>query len=426
MARILILTPQLPIPPQALTGLSQGTTIRNFNLIAGLARRHEIDLLTFAPVTDQGRTTKDQGGASFVPRPSSFVDQIDLLRPYCRQIVAEPAPVRTLARRGRDTLLSPWPDMALRLDSPAMHAHMARLVRENRYDVIQVEGIEMARYTLALNPPRPLLVFDDHNAEYLLQKRAFLTDVRQPRRWLGAGYSFVQWQKLVAYERRICRMADRVVAVSEADRQALRMILPDLAVAVVPNGVDLEFYRPGIVPPLADAGAHALVFTGKMDYRPNVDAVLWFADAVLPLILAQAPDTRLYVVGQQPHARLARLAEQPGITLTGRVPDTRPYIAAAGVYIVPLRIGGGTRLKVLEAMAMGQAIVSTRLGCDGFDFTDGHEVRFADEPAAFAEAVLELFRDRSRAAALGQTARAFVETHYGWDAIVPRLEALYA
>ena len=199
-------------------------------------------------------------------------------------------------------------------------------------------------------------------------------------------------------------MADCVVAVSEADRTALRMILPDLAVAVVPNGVDLEFYRPGIVPPLAEAGTHALVFTGKMDYRPNIDAVLWFADAVLPLILAQAPDTRFFVVGQQPHARLLHLAEQPGITLTGRVPDTRPYIAAAGVYVVPLRIGGGTRLKVLEAMAMGQAIVSTRLGCDGFDFTDGREVLFADEPAAFAEAVLELFRDRSRAAALGQTA----------------------
>jgi len=424
MARILILTPQLPIPPQALTGLSQGTTIRNFNLIAGLARRHEIDLLTFGAQTDDGRRTTDgTGPSSPVHRPSSIAD---LLRPYCRQIVAEPAPVRTLARRGRDTLLSPWPDMALRLESSAMHEHMARLVRETRYDVIQVEGIEMAPYALALNPPRPLLVFDDHNAEYLLQKRAFLTDVRQPRRWLGAGYSFVQWRKLVSYERRICRMADRVVAVSEADRQALQMILPDLAVAVVPNGVDLEFYRPGIVPPLADAGAHMLVFTGKMDYRPNVDAVLWFADAVLPLILAQAPDTRFYVVGQQPHARLARLAEQPDITLTGRVPDTRPYIAAAGVYVVPLRIGGGTRLKVLEAMAMGQAIVSTRLGCDGFDFTDGREVRFADEPAAFAEAALELFRDRSRAAALGKTARAFVEMHYGWDAIVPRLEALYA
>jgi polysaccharide biosynthesis protein PslH len=426
MARILILAPQLPIPPQALTGLSQGTTIRNFNLIAGLARRHRVDLLTFALRQEDGGSRAADGQLTdSVPHPPSSGKAIDLLRPYCHQIVAEPAPVRTLAHRGRDTLLSPWPDMALRLDSSIMHQHMARLVHENRYDVIQVEGIEMAPYALSLNPPRPLLVFDDHNAEYLLQRRAFQTDVRQPRRWLGAAYSFVQWRKLISYERRICRMVDRVVAVSEADRIALQKILPDLTVAVVPNGVDLAFYRPGVVPPLAEMGAHALVFTGKMDYRPNVDAVLWFADAVLPLILAQAPDTRFYVVGQQPHERLARLAGQPGVTLTGRVPDTRPYIAAAGVYIVPLRIGGGTRLKVLEAMAMGQAIVSTRLGCDGFAFSDGREVRFADEPAAFAQAVLELFGDRARAAALGQTARAFVETHYGWDAIVPRLEALY-
>ena len=124
-------------------------------------------------------------------------------------------------------------------------------------------------------------------------------------------------------------------------------------------------------------------------------------------------------------ARLARLAANPAITLTGRVPDTRPYIAAAGVYVVPLRIGGGTRLKVLEAMAMSQAIVSTRLGCDGFDFRDGQEVSFADEPAAFAAAVIGLLRDRAQAAALGQAARAYVEAHYGWRVIVPQLEALY-
>jgi sugar transferase (PEP-CTERM/EpsH1 system associated) len=414
MARILILTPQLPIPPQALTGLSQGTTIRNFNLIAGLAQRHDIDLLTFSV------SEVDAGPA--------------LLRPYCRRVITEPAPQRGLARRARDTLLNPLPDMALRLDSPAMHGRMAALLQENRYDVVQVEGIEMAPY--ALRPGRraarghetaapPRLVFDDHNAEYLLQKRNCLTDLRQPRRWVAAAYSLVQWQKLTAYERRICRAADRVVAVSEADRQALQRILPGLAITVIPNGVDLAFYRRDAVPPLSQLGPHALVFTGKMDYRPNIDAVLWFADAVLPLILAQIPDARFYVVGQQPHARLARLAANPAITLTGRVPDTRPYIAAAGVYVVPLRIGGGTRLKVLEAMAMSQAIVSTRLGCDGFDFRDGREVSFADEPAAFAAAVIGLLRDRARAAALGQAARAYVEAHYGWRAIVPQLEALY-
>ncbi|MEJ5198378.1 MAG: glycosyltransferase, partial [Anaerolineae bacterium] len=422
----LVLTPQLPIPPQALTGLSQGTTIRNFNLIAGLAQRHTVDLLSFLPAD----SISAHGSAS------TIADAVDLLRPYCRQVIVEAAPARTLIRRARDTLFNPLPDMALRLESPLMHRRMAALLRENRYDVVQVEGIEMAPYVMAADGRRrdlgsaggessPLLVFDDHNAEYLLQKRNFLTDARQPRRWVAAAYSFVQWQKLVAYERRICRAADRVIAVSEADRAALRDILPGLEVAVIPNGVDLAFYRPDAVPALPGIGPHALVFTGKMDYRPNVDAVLWFADAVLPLILAQLPDAHFYVVGQQPHERLARLARHPAITLTGRVPDTRPYIAAASVYVVPLRIGGGTRLKVLEAMAMGQAIVSTRLGCDGFDFSDGQEVIFADDPAAFATAVINLCRDRTQAVELGRRARAYVEAHYGWGAIVPRLEALY-
>jgi polysaccharide biosynthesis protein PslH len=405
MARILILTPQLPYPPQSLTGRMQGTTIRNFNLMAGLSRRHTIDLLTFA-----------EPGA----------DDIGLLQPYCARVAAEPPPRRSLGRRGLDTLVNPLPDMALRLGCLAMHTRLARLLAEERYDILQVEGIEMAPYALGAAPSaRPRIVFDDHNAEYLLQKRNCLTDARRPARWLAALYSFIQWQKLAIYERRVCRTASTVVAVSEADRQAIRKLAHDLPVAVVPNGVDLEFYRPGALAPEPALGAHALVFTGKMDYRPNVDAVLWFAEAVLPLIRAWVPDARFYVVGQQPHVRLQPLEQDAAVVITGRVPDVRPYIAGAAVYVVPLRIGGGTRLKVLEAMAMGQAIVSTRLGCDGFRFTDGQEVRFADEPEAFATSVIALLLDRQKAAALGHAARAHVEAHFGWDAIVPLMERLY-
>jgi glycosyltransferase involved in cell wall biosynthesis len=421
MARILLLTPQTPYPPQSLTGLSQGTTIRNFNLMAGLAKHHTVDLLTFRSAEEP-----ESGGKS------ENADLLESLRPYCGIIISEAAPVRSLADRAWDTLLSSLPDMARRLESRAMRGHLASLLRDNRYDVIQVEGVEMAPYAPAFRSSaapesrvRPRLVFDDHNAEYVLQRRAFLTDVRRPRRWVAAAYSFVQWQKLVRYEHRVCRAADRVVAVSETDREALQRLVPGLEVTVVPNGVDLVFNRPGVVPPVAGMGSNALVFTGKMDYRPNVDAVLWFADAVLPLILAQVPDAHFYIVGQKPHERLAALAGNRAITVTGRVADVRPFIAGAGVYVVPLRIGGGTRLKVLEAMAMGQALVSTRLGCDGFSFVDGREVRFADEPAAFAGAVVDLLRDRGRAAALGQAARAYVEANFGWDAIVPRLEELY-
>jgi glycosyltransferase involved in cell wall biosynthesis len=316
--------------------------------------------------------------------------------------------------------------MALRLETPVMHQRLAGMLQAQRYDVLQIEGIEMAPYALALEPAaRPQLIFDDHNAEYVLQKRAFLTDVRRPRRWVGAAYSLIQWQKLMRYERRICRAADAVAAVSEVDRQALQQLAPGLAVTVVPNGVDLDFYRPGVTPAAPGLGPHSLVFTGKMDFRPNVDAVLWFVNEVLPLITAVLPDARFYAVGQSPHPRLTALAGHPSVAITGRVPDTRPYIAGAGVYVIPLRIGGGTRLKVLEAMAMGQVMVSTRLGCDGFPLEDGREVRFADTPDAFAGAVISLLQDREQSEAIGRAARTYVESHYGWDAIVPRLEVLY-
>ena len=272
----------------------------------------------------------------------------------------------------------------------------------------------------------PRSIFDDHNAEYVLQQRAFLTDVARPRRWVGAAYSLVQWRKLTGYERRVCRTADRVVAVSEADRQALRQLGAGAGSDRRPQRRGPRFLPAGRRPPAAGMGRQRLVFTGKMDYRPNVDAVLWFADA--GAAADPGADSRRPLLRRRP---AARTRGWPALAEPARRHGHRPRARHAalhrgrGVYVVPLRIGGGTRLKVLEAMAMGQAIVSTQLGCDGFAFEDGGEVRFADDPAAFAETAVALLRDRAQAAALGGSARAYVEAHYGWDAIVPRLEALY-
>jgi glycosyltransferase involved in cell wall biosynthesis len=213
-----------------------------------------------------------------------------------------------------------------------------------------------------------------------------------------------------------------VAAVSEADAQALRHIVPGQEIAVVPNGVDVAAYStyaasPGVLPP------RSLVFTGTMDYRPNVDAVLWFARRVYPLIQKSVPDVQFYVVGRRPHARIAPLSEQPGIVVTGSVPDTRPYISGAAVYVVPLRSGGGTRLKVLEAMAMHCPIVSTTMGCDGFPVVSGREVILADEPESFAQEVIDLLLDSGRRHELGQTGFEFAATYYDWSVIVPLLEA---
>jgi glycosyltransferase involved in cell wall biosynthesis len=167
------------------------------------------------------------------------------------------------------------------------------------------------------------------------------------------------------------------------------------------------------------------VFTGKMDFRPNVDAVLWFAREVLPLIRQEAVDARFWVVGKDPHPRLKPLLEDPSVVVTGWVDDVRPYIAGAAVYVIPLRIGGGTRLKVPEAMAMGKAIVSTALGCEGFDLVPDQELVIANGPVEFAAAVIALLQDPARREQLGRAARQLAASRYDWQIIVPKLEKVY-
>jgi glycosyltransferase involved in cell wall biosynthesis len=251
--------------------------------------------------------------------------------------------------------------------------------------------------------------------------------MRQPRRWVAAAYSFIQWHRLRRYERRACETADRVVVVSDRDAEAVRQLVPGLVPAVVPNGVDVEYCTGpfSLLPDDSGPGDRDLVFVGKMDFRPNVDAVLWFVRSVLPVIRQQIPEVRFWIVGKDPHPRLAPLTSDPSVVLTGWVRDVRPYIAGAAVYVIPLRIGGGTRLKVLEAMAVGKAIVSTGLGCEGFDLEHDRHLVVADTPEQFAAATLALLEDPERRKRLGKTARHFAAANYDWRAIVPELERVY-
>jgi len=398
--KLLFLTPQLPYPPR------QGTAIRNFNLIDQLARRHTVDLLTFLA-------------------PDETLAPDNPLYELCSRVKALPQPQRSTRTRMRDTLGSAQPDMALRLDDPRMAALARTFARTGEYAIVQAEGIEMARYGLvAAADGRAAFVFDDHNCEYVMQRRNALTDLRSPSRWPAAAYSLVQWQKLRRYEAWLCIHAAAVAAVSEADAAALRAVAPNAILRVISNGIDLDYYTPEAAQPTAQP---TLVFTGKMDYRPNVDAVLWFAHDVLPLIQARVPECRFLVVGRNPHARLEPLRAVPGVELTGSVEDVRPYIRDAAVYVIPLRVGGGTRFKALEAMAAGRPIVSTRLGVEGLGVADGSEMLLADDPAGFANAVLTLLAPeraplRSR---LSINARSFVEENCGWAPIVSQLDALY-
>ncbi len=410
--RILLVTPQLPYPPR------QGTTIRNFNLLRGLAQHHTIELLTFLA-------------------PGEELAADSPLYQLCRRVATVEQPQRTAAQRVRSTLSTLTPDMGLRLESPAMHRLVETWTSETAYDVVQIEGIELAQYgraaltqrratgpaTSHAMSARPALVFDNHNCEYLLQQRNALTDLRRPKRWPAAAYSLVQWQKLRRYEAGIARDADAVVAVSDADRTAMLNLQVATPITVVPNGIDLDAYRPlnGTAAP-----SQTIVFTGKMDYRPNVDAVLWFAEKVFPRVLAAAPEARFQIVGMNPHPRLDALRSHSAIEITGPVTDTRAFIHGAAVYIIPMRIGGGTRFKALEAMACAAPIVSTSLGVEGIAVSNGEQMLIADSPNDFAAAVLRLLSGSTDAHTLrqqlGAQGRRFVEAHYGWEQIIPRLE----
>ena len=396
--QILLLTPQRPYPPH------QGTTLRNFNLIKELAKRHTVCVVSFL---DRDQKPEDVG-----PLPQ-----------LCRWLETVPTPTRTGGQRLRQMLTSPRPDMSWRLWSPLFEERLRRRLERDQFDVVQIEGIEMAPYlaTLEAVRPRPLTIYDAHNAEWILQRRAFATDLKNPLRWPAALYSWIQWRRLWHYEADLMQRTDHTVAMSGADKAALHQINPHRSVTIVPNGVDVAEYTYFKGTPIP----YDLVFTGKMDFRPNIDAVLWFGQQVLPLIQRQRPETTLAIVGQRPHPRLNVLRHLPGVTLTGYVDDVRPYIAGAAVYIVPLRVGGGTRLKLMEAMAMGKAIVSTSLGAEGFPVAHGHELVLADEPEVFAQEVLDLLHNPARRAKLGQRGQAFAEANYDWQILIPRLERIY-
>lgn len=408
--RALFLTPQLPYPPK------QGSALRNFYLIKGLAEAGiSIDLLSFA--TPEQVANPTSGGP---------------LRQLCRQITLVPLPPpRAITARLR-TLLRGQPDMAARLACHTYEVSLRRQIADNRYDVVQIEGIEMAHYGLltlhyfTTSAPRPRLILDEHNAEYLLQKRVYQSDIKQIRTFVKAVYSYVQYRRLMAFERMVCRRANEIIVVSNADKLAIGKLDNNLLahINVIPNGVDIDEFAPDIVAPAPNLPAESLVFTGVMDYRPNVDGVIWFVNSIWPLIRKQHPAARFYIVGTRPSLAVQALANVPGVVVTGEVADVRPYIRAACLYLVPIRYGGGIRLKLLQAMAMGKAIVSTSLGAEGIDLQAGHDAIIADTAASFAAATVDLLADASQREQLGATARRFV-VKYSWPYLLPGIVRIY-
>jgi len=294
-----------------------------------------------------------------------------------------------------------------------MQATVDELVRSRRIDAVIIESSQMGWLSVPASVP---VYVDEHNIESEVFERMHEGERSALRRWFNRA----EQRRFRRFEQRAWARADACVVTSEREAPVVRAHAPNTPVAVVPNGVDLEAFRPGIAPP----APRTVVFNGTLDYRPNLDAAHHLVDEIWPLVTRRCPDARLTIVGRGDRAEIKRL-RRPGVMVTGEVRDVRPYLEAAAVVAVPIRMGGGTRLKVVEGLAMAKPMVSTPLGCEGIDVRDGEHLRIAGAAEPFAEAVLDLFQHPERARGLGCAGRRLMERRYSWTLAGDRLEALY-
>jgi glycosyltransferase involved in cell wall biosynthesis len=266
----------------------------------------------------------------------------------------------------------------------------------------------------SLNFPETLsapVVLFQHNVETMLWRRMAKTE-KAPLRKLSY---FIEARKMSAYETRTLSRFQHVIAVSDHDRDAMLALSPDCPITIVPTGVDTEQYQ---VAPSVSGRPPLIVFTGSMDWEPNIDAMEYFCGEIWPAILADFPDARFQIVGRNPHPRVQRLASS-SVEVTGTVASVIDYLCTATVVIVPLRIGGGTRLKIFEAMAMAKAMVSTSIGAEGLDVTNGRDVLIADNAQAFADSILLLLRDPQLRRSYEHNAAALA-ARFDWSQIARR------
>lgn len=386
--RILVVTPQFPDPP------FWGFAIRVRELVRQLSTRHRVTLLTYV------RPHEEQ--------------QVAALSDLCESIVAVPFPwSQDSDFSGRAaSILSATPYSFYRLAGRPMQKVVNELTAQHDFDVIQVESSPMSALKF---PAASATVLDEHNIEYEIVRRS----IRVERSLARKSFSVLEYLKIKRAEQSAWRLFDGCAVTSNRELPEVQAANGGRPVAVVPNGVDLDFFHPQSV-----ESPSGLVFTGLMRYRPNVEAMTHFVREVLPQIHRYRPDVTLTIVGWGASDEVRQLLG-PRVNVTGRVPDIRPYLAGAAAVIAPIRMGGGTRLKVLEALAMARPLIATPLACEGIDVVPGCHAAIADGPEQFAEAVLDVLSDRQRAEALGRAGRRLVEAHYGWQSSLAKLEDLH-
>ena len=393
--RILFITDYLPYP------LVAGDRIRTFSLVSQVARTHEVTLVGFL------QRPEDLEGISYLSKFCSEVYGIPLTR---RHPIAH---VPGLLRYG----LAGIPLELKFLRSTEFLATVTGLLSRTNYDIVQIEHSRMAPYLEAVPLGSHVArVLDLHNvtsSQYERLARIELTAIRRIRSWL---YS----RMMRRWEPQYAERFDSCLAVSHQDREELLSANPRLHVEVIPNGVDTNRLKP-LAP---SQGKPALLFVGNMEYAPCADAAIWLCRQILPRIRRRLGEVEVWIVGSSPPPELSRLARD-GVHVTGQVEDVVPFYQRSSLSIVPLRAGGGTRLKILESMALGRPVVSTTIGCEGLDVVDGEHLLVADEPEDLAESTISLLKDANLYQKMACQARQLVVSHYEWDSIAEQLLQVY-
>ncbi len=362
----------LAYPPQS------GVRSRTFHLLEEAARHHEVTIASYGTAADEASIRE------------YFRDR------SCRSAYVDCGAPKWINLLKRIKMLLLRKSLLQISASRRMQNALDEIYRQHEFDLIFLSSPALLDYR---KPAAIPCVIDAHNVEYDLFYRSY----QSAKNILSRAYFYDQYRLMKRDEIELCSRPDIILTTSERDKALFERDLPDKFIRVIPNGVDLNYF----VPQETQELPHTMVFTGMMNYLPNNRGILYFLDNVLPLILKKIPDAKIFIVGAAPSKTLMERANDH-IIVTGQVEDVRPYIAKAQVYVIPLQVGGGTRLKALEASAMKKPIVSTSLGCEGIDLRDGESALFADTPEAFSEAVLRLFDDSEYRSRLAERAYSVV------------------
>jgi glycosyltransferase involved in cell wall biosynthesis len=392
---ILFLSNVLPYP------LDAGPKVRSYYVLRYLAQYHRVTLLAHTRAGDT---------------PAA----IEHLRSFCHAV--HPVPITRSrvqdARHLASSLVSAKPFLVLRDDLASMRAAMANVTAQQQFDAVHADQLSTAPYALALAKLRRVL--DQHNAVWTIVERLARNETFLPKRWLLKR----ETRLLQHHEAAMGQAFDQVITVTEQDRRALEF--PDAPTRAPMLTIPICIDPNDVVPVKRNAKAQNIACVGGMFYPPNVDGVLWFARQVLPRVWNEFPHTKFFIVGSRPARELVRLGErEPRIVVTGYVADTRPYLADSAAFVVPLRAGGGMRVKILDAWARALPVVTTTIGGEGISVRHGENVLVADTPDAFAQAIIQLLRDPAAADQLARAGRAWVETAYHWRTIYRAFDVVY-